>query len=49
MHSLNDMAVLNPNMEDCAKINGRIVNTSIQDNSRTCFSVNSADYDDKSG
>ena len=49
MRSLNNIAILNPNKEDWAKTNGRIVNALIQDNSRTYCSVNPVDYDEKSG
>jgi len=48
MRSLNNIAIMNPNKEDCAKINARILNTLIRDNSRTYCGVNSKDNDDKS-
>jgi hypothetical protein len=48
MRSLNNIVIMNPNKEDCVKINNRILNTLIGDNSRTYCGVNSIDYDDKS-
>jgi hypothetical protein len=42
------IAILNPNNEDCSEINEGIVNILIQDESRTYYRVDPADYEGKS-
>lgn len=46
---LTSNAILNPNDEDCTEINYRIVNTLIQDDTKTSCSLNPVDYENKLG
>ena len=43
-HSLTSTVIPGPKNEDCIKINVQIVNTLIEDDSRTYYSLYSIDY-----
>jgi hypothetical protein len=49
VHSLTNIAILNPENEDCTETNDPIVNTLTQDGSKTYLSVGCVDYEYKTG
>jgi len=47
-YSLTNIAILSPKNKDCTEINDQIMNTLIEDDSRTYHTIDSITYGDKS-